>query len=340
MLYRYVCVIGMLPLLASCVGVSINGVELSPTGLATAAIKAAAKGVVRQTRSTLASGRAQRLHQELTQSSVSVDKPISSELVKLIETDYQTMLDQVVDRVHEIQENAPAGSPLLTKGKLKHIHLVVVNNAIDDINAWSRDDLVSPTIFVPSGFIVRSLLRLQAEQEQESRNAKDMFSRAFVGFTSYVPYLEFEEMMRFIISHEATHIWLHRPGMNIRDREIEADAWAVALSSSLSEAFDFKVKAGVLVASGGFSTSDPLDFSLLSTRTGFDVLDYLYGESGALSQSADRETIAERRKSVEAKHSDVFDKHMGTLKDSDVIIFKVMRNLLSLSPINGSTLLA
>lgn len=320
--------IALLPPLSACVGLNINGVELSPVGIGTAIVGGIARSAVRETRSTLASGRAQRLSQGLKDSNISKGAAISDDLVKLIQADYQALLDQVVARITAIQRASPIDSPLRVKGEMRKIQLAIDNQVGGQINAWSRDDILQPTITIPTGFIVRSLLRLQAEQEQTKREAKDIFSRAFVGFTSYVPFLEFEELMRFIIAHEATHIWLHTAALPIREREIEADAWGVAISSSLSEVFEFRAKSGRMAMTGGFSTSDPFDMALMSTRFGFEVLDYLYGDSGVLSQSADRETLAERRKSTEEKYSQVFSQYLSKLKDSDIALFAVMRNIL------------
>ena len=58
---RLLVSVALLPPLSACVGLNVNGVELSPTGIGVAIVEGIARSALRETRSTLASGRAQRL---------------------------------------------------------------------------------------------------------------------------------------------------------------------------------------------------------------------------------------------------------------------------------------
>lgn len=245
---------------------------------------------------------------------------------KAIEEDYQPVLNQIVKQMRVIQKAEAPDSPLNKKGLLKEIKLVIVDDD-HSVNAWSDDNLIQPKIFVPSGFIVRSLQLLAAEQ-------KKMVDEFFwLGYLHpYVQFLEFEEMIRFVLAHEATHIWLHPSGLPIREREIEADAWGVTISSSLSEALKFKAKVAKSLElqmkkngrAEGEAITDPFDLSLYATQSGVDVLIRLYGASGVLSQTDDRQSLEERTKSVEEKYKDIFDKHLAKLTKGDVMFFELL----------------
>ncbi len=68
--------------------------------------------------------------------------------------------------------------------------------------------------------------------------------------------------------------------------------------------------------------------ALLQSRSGFEVVDYLYAEQGILAQSPDRQSLAERRKSIKEKYDQVFSQDLEALKTRDVALFALMRKVL------------
>lgn len=310
-----------------CAGLAINDIELSPQGIAYELAKSAAQAVVREARNTAATGPTQRFVTALAGEQFSLEGGISPQAASVAQAEYQATVDRLITQVRKIQDKEPESSFLRKKGRLRDVKLVVLNdNSL--VNAWSQDDIIEPKIFLPTGLIVRTLLALQYEQSERRKDAKDLLSRRFVGFTSYVPFLEFEELLRLVLAHELAHIWLHEPGLDIRAREIEADAWGVALSATISTVVEFRTKQTAQMLDGGFSTRDPLDFALMQSRYGFQVYDLLYSNQHANDQQAERQSATERRKSVMQAYSTAFDKHLASVTTSELIAFKLMREAM------------
>jgi len=240
-----------------------------------------------------------------------------------IEKKFQKVTNQILQRIEKIQNADPHLQNKMPIGKVKFV--IIEDCKIH--SSCSKKELpcnkCKPSeIRIPIKLLAAILIRLQSEYDKNTNQSN--IEKFLSIFDKYVPLIEFDEILRFIIAHEATHLWLHKSGADIYEREIEADAWGILLSSSLSDAFRFRIKVSKALANGiNLNKLSFYEKSLLVARSGPEVLHYIHDKQGIFFNESNRQNPKERITSIYNKYNEQVEKYKKLLESIDSIAFAI-----------------
>ncbi|MDX2052296.1 MAG: hypothetical protein SFV15_07905 [Polyangiaceae bacterium] len=257
---------------------------------------------------------------------------LSAEEIRVLESEYQPFVDEIVAEIRRIQEQQPPDSPLNRKGRLPNVRLRIINAS--EFDAFAYRGIDGSEIQMTSALVVESTRRLSERIRLTGRFGEIPDDGDNNSYTpddqesSYEPrfrvVIEFSELMRFLIGHEAAHIWLDQSTMDERDREIEADAWGIEISGRVSEVLNFRARS---MRTRLQITSD-YQRSLVEARSGPELFLLLYEKDGIFSKNSARQQFAQRQLAVSTKHDEVSKTYAKSLGKGTIASFSIRQALM------------
>jgi hypothetical protein len=244
------------------------------------------------------------------------------------ETALQPFANQITQTISATQSKEPPESSLNRRGPIKPLRVKILNS--DKVDAYNNP--ATGEIYLTSALLINSSLRLH-QRLRRTGPLGDIPDDADANFKSncseeYSPIyriaVEFDELLNFIIAHEAAHIWLDQSNFTSWDREIEADAWGITLSSQNSPVVSYRA----FLERRQFSATSDYQRSMLESRAGSELLMILYESDGILSANAARQGMADRWPTVREKHAEVLKEFSKSLTKQQLSSFARTESLM------------